>query len=173
MVVVVIIAIMATLAIPQAVLRMRERRSQEAAERIATLFRTARMRAMGRGAAVSVRYVKATSLFGLHEAVQDVGSGNLMPSSRCLDLSNTPFSSFKPASGLYEGVTVTATNPDAPSIVEVCFTPLGSATYRTASDGNFESLGKVLTFDVARTDGLVRTVLLLPNGTARVTARAP
>jgi prepilin-type N-terminal cleavage/methylation domain-containing protein len=55
-VVVVIIGICAALATPSVIVQMRERRARDLAQRVAVLYSTARMRAMGRGAAVLVRY---------------------------------------------------------------------------------------------------------------------
>ena len=49
MVVVVMITVLATLAIPLVTEQLRDRRTQEAAERVAGVYRDARMRAMGRG----------------------------------------------------------------------------------------------------------------------------
>jgi prepilin-type N-terminal cleavage/methylation domain-containing protein len=59
MVVVLIIGILASIALPSMLQRFRERRSAEAAQRVAALYRGARMRAMGRGSAVLVRYDEA------------------------------------------------------------------------------------------------------------------
>ena len=56
MVVVVIIAVLATVSVPLFVGKMRERRAQQTALQLAGLYREARMRALGRGAAVMVQY---------------------------------------------------------------------------------------------------------------------
>ncbi|HEX7451543.1 MAG TPA: prepilin-type N-terminal cleavage/methylation domain-containing protein, partial [Polyangiaceae bacterium] len=57
MVVVVIIGILAAISLPQIVQRMRNRRGGQAVQTVAILYRNARLRAMGRGFAVDVRYV--------------------------------------------------------------------------------------------------------------------
>lgn len=169
MVVVVIIGVLATIAVPSVVQRLRERRSQEAAERIAALYRGARMRAMGRGAAVSVHYDKGA--FSVLEAVQDDATCQL-PSVSC---TNPPkqrqISTFDvPNRSEYEGVAIT--EGGSRTSLDVCFTPLGRAYVRAGSDEPFEPLGEVLTFAVKReTRGLTRTVTLLPNGIARVVAQ--
>src|SRR5690606_14583117 len=67
--VVVLITILAAIAIPLATKQMRDRRTHEAAQQVATLYQSARMRAMGRGSAVLVRYVPgAPATFELLEA---------------------------------------------------------------------------------------------------------
>src|SRR5688500_11028421 len=66
--VVVIIAIVAALAMPSITSRLRDRRIQQAAQTVAQLYSTARMRAMGRGAAVLVRYNAGD--FELREAIR-------------------------------------------------------------------------------------------------------
>jgi type IV fimbrial biogenesis protein FimT len=167
MVVVVIIGILSTIAVPSVVERLRERRSQEAAERIASLYRGARMRAMGRGAAVTVRFNNGA--FTVLEAVQ-ANEACPLPSASCLSapkqnqLSSIDFKNR----GEYEGVAITAGG--GTTAFEVCYTPLGRAYSGSAQP--LTALGEVLTFDVKRATGLTRTVALLPNGIARVTARA-
>src|SRR5688572_2277518 len=66
--VVVIIAIVAALAMPSITSRLRERRVQQAAQTVAQIYSTARMRAMGRGAAVLVRYTAGE--FQIREAIR-------------------------------------------------------------------------------------------------------
>ena len=53
MVVVVIITALAALAVPSILRQMRDRRTRQAAEEIASVYRQARLRALGRGAAVN------------------------------------------------------------------------------------------------------------------------
>lgn len=171
MVVVVIIGILSTIAVPSVAERLRERRSQEAAERIAALYRGARMRAMGRGAAVFVRF-SGTS-FTLAEAVQprDAGSADcLLPVSSCLTATQfQQISSFDTKDSRYEGVVVAEALKEATR--DVCFTPLGRAYTRTGSNPLLP-VSAVLAFDVNRGTGpgLTRRVTVLPNGVARVVA---
>ena len=57
MVVVVIIGILAAISLPQIVQRMRNRRGGQAVQTVAMMYRNARLRALGRGFAVIVRYI--------------------------------------------------------------------------------------------------------------------
>ncbi|HEY3668813.1 MAG TPA: prepilin-type N-terminal cleavage/methylation domain-containing protein, partial [Polyangiaceae bacterium] len=56
MVVVVIIGLLAAISLPQVVQRMRNRRGTQAVQTVAMMYRNARLRAMGRGFAVLVKY---------------------------------------------------------------------------------------------------------------------
>src|SRR5512142_3422479 len=67
MVVVVIITALSALAIPSILRQMRDRRTRQAAEEIASVYRQARLRALGRGSAVLVRY--ANNSYETREAV--------------------------------------------------------------------------------------------------------
>jgi len=170
MVVVVIIAVLAAIAVPSVASRLRERRSQEAAERIAILYRSARMRAMGRGAAVFVRYEDGA--FTVSEAVaQQGGAACLLPSGSCNSAQRSNVTTLDvPNSGQYEGVVV-APGTGVGDPVEVCYTPLGRAYTRGASNNPLTPLSRVLSFTVDRgTVGLRRTITVLPSGIARITA---
>src|SRR5689334_20138349 len=140
MVVVLIIGILAAIAVPSMLERFRQRRSAEAAQRVAALYRGARMRAMGRGSAVLIRFDKDG--FKLFEALRPKRDGVDEclgePSSSCLntdwDQDRAELSSFDPARrSEYEGVTVTATAPDGSALSEfdLCFTPAGRAYQRS------------------------------------------
>ncbi len=83
MAVVVIVGIMATLAIPAVTKQLRDSRTRHVAEQIADQYRTARMRALGRGGAVMIR-IEASSTTGpgtieVREAVR--GSTSTDPDS--------------------------------------------------------------------------------------------
>lgn len=129
------------------------------------------MRAMGRGAAVFVRFSGTT--FTVAEAVQprDAGAPDcLLPVSSCLTATQfQEISSFDTDDGRYEGVVVkdsgSATSRD------VCFTPLGRAYTRTGTNP-LSAVDSVLAFDVNRGTGagLTRRVTMLPNGVARIVA---
>jgi prepilin-type N-terminal cleavage/methylation domain-containing protein len=171
MVVVVIIAILAAISVPSVVERLRERRAQEAAERVAILYRSARMRAMGRGSAVFVRY--SDGRFTVDEAVQTNPSapGCRLPSNSCTG------GTFDNVTGLdigsaqeYEGVSVQEGTGE--TALEVCYTPLGRAFVRGAASDPLAPLARVVTFVVERASGGPRrTITVLPNGIARITAR--
>jgi prepilin-type N-terminal cleavage/methylation domain-containing protein len=198
-VVVVIIAALAVVAIPQITRRMKDRRTQQAAQEVANLYRGGRMRAMGRGAAVLVRYSSnAQGRVSVSEAVQSTTAGGattagacqMLPVSSCNLVTWTAADSqlityFDPAQGPnYEGVTVTVTGapPDdasQQSDMDVCFSPMGRTFVRYSTTGAWSPLTGVPVITVRRQTtsgqsiGLTRTVLLLPNGTARLaTARS-
>lgn len=173
MVVVVIIAILAAISVPAIAERLRERRSQEAAERIAILYRSARMRALGRGAAVFVRY--NAGRFEVFEALQPspTAAGCLLPYNSCNNVPQTAeVTRFDiPARSEYESVEVT--EGGGRTELDVCYTPLGRAFVRGAPTDALTPLASVLTFDVNRgaSGGLTRRVTVLPNGIARMAAR--
>jgi len=180
LVVVVLVAILATIAVPGVVERFRERRSSEAAQRIAALYRSARMRALGRGAAVLVRF--GSNQFTVYEAIQGPSATNedcaLLPSASCLspDWANTAnrrhevtrYSPGKLAEDLSVSVNGGAT------ALDVCFTPMGRAYSRSAPTNTLTPLTSVLTATVQRgSHGLIHRVTVLPNGIASVSAEAP
>ncbi len=176
MVVVLIVAILAAIAVPSLVERLRERRSAEAAQRIAALYRGARMRAMGRGAAILVSF--DSGVFTVQEAQRPPLEENANcvgePASSCVNTdwskatNYTTLSRFDPAHrSEYENLTVSAT-PATATHVDVCFTPMGRAYYRTDTQPFSTPMVQVSTYTVARSGGLTRTVTVLPNGTARL-----
>jgi type II secretion system protein H len=72
-VVVLIIGLCAAIATPSIASQVRERRSRDAAQRVAQLYSMARMRALGRGSAVLVRYRSATD-FTVLESIENVAA---------------------------------------------------------------------------------------------------
>lgn len=188
MVVVVLIAILAAIAVPGVVERLRERRSSEAAQRIASLYRGARVRALGRGAAVLVRW--KDSRFTVYEAVQGAGALSeacaLVPSSSCLrpnwadDDADTrhevaAFRFGDTAAYKDSGVTVAVTAPgddDDTTTLDVCFSPVGQAYARTDLSGSLTPLVGVVGAAVTRSSGdsLTHRVTVMPNGIAAVSA---
>jgi type IV fimbrial biogenesis protein FimT len=189
MVVVVLIAILAAIAVPGVVQRLRERRVAEAAERIAALYRNARMRALGRGAAVLIRYSNTPgSEFVVYEAVQGTPANTVaacanLPSSSCLrpgwanDGQNTrrEVGRFHLSRPEYAdaNVTVSVTGPGGTtSTLDVCFNPGGQTFARTDFAATFAPLTSVLGASVIRSagTGVRRQVAVLPNGMATVSA---
>jgi prepilin-type N-terminal cleavage/methylation domain-containing protein len=191
--VVVIIGIFAALAIPQVTLRLRDRRVHEAAQRVALVYQQARLRAMGQGGAVLVRYAAGTNSQGSFEtrdALTPKPAGSLqkcalMPSVSCTatltqwdtagsfrsvetyDFGANPGFDSLTASGLTEsGASATA--------MDVCFTPLGRTFVRYTTNGAWAPLQGVPRLVVARRDssnavlGLARNILVLPTGIARL-----
>jgi prepilin-type N-terminal cleavage/methylation domain-containing protein len=185
-VVVLIITVFAALAVPTVVIQMRDRRIQESARQIAIVYRQARLRAMGRGAAVLVRF-NGTN-FNVLEARQGTAAGACenLPMSNCLDrrwVADTDLS--RPVDGHIE-----ATAGDMPDVainmfdagggpvpeLEVCFTPMGRAFSREDINDTvpLQPMTEAYLAKVSRT-GVTRTreVVLMPNGTARLSARVP
>ncbi len=197
MTVVVLIGILAVVAIPTASRMMRENRSATAAQRIALMYQVARARAIGRGVAVLVRYKGGT--FEVREAI--TGDANsLMPVSSCTmpktrwndgstlflpieafslggqapyELVKTYFSDNAVNSS---GTTTTVVLGEN-DVGDVCFTPNGTMMYRTGSTGAFTTAARTLMVRVVQMSGTTeigvsRTVFILPNGVARVAAKA-
>ncbi len=181
-----IITVFAALAIPSAVVQMRDRRVQESARRIALMFRQARLRALGRGAAVLVRF--DGTAFTVHEA----RLGTLAPDANCADLPvssclNTRWASSTTAQRIVDG-HAEATSGDMSNVslrvvdsgntavakLEVCFTPMGRAFVREdINDATaFAPLDETYEAVVSR-PGMTRTrrVVLMPNGTARLASQ--
>ena len=156
---VVIITALAALAVPSILRQMRDRRTRQAAEEIASLYRQARLRALGRGAAVMVRY-NGTTGFQIREAV--VGGTNncaRLPTTSCTTTQwgqgptvangDQLITEFNPTSNVYEGVVSTAhasdpnlgggsaltTDPPV-SVLDVCFTPMGRTLFRIVDGAN-------------------------------------
>jgi len=179
MVVVVIIGILAAIAAPQITERLRERRSAQAAQEIAILFRNARMLAMGQGFAVLVHYTSTTG-FEVRQAVPAGGTGTctlLLPAS-CANTVWTSSAAYRTVTQFdptqrseYEGVTdsVTAPGGSSATFYEMCFTPRGRTFSRTAAGAPLTPLTGVAGVAVSRGGtSLTRNVLLLPNGMARL-----
>lgn len=189
-VVVIIIAVLAVLALPSITEQMRSRRTQNASKEIANLYRVGRMRAMGRGAATLVRYDSSVDPEGhvdMREAVRTgaVGDPNCarLPVSSCTASSwlaanpdNQLISQFTAAnraeySGLRTDMTISAVT--VPQL-DICFSPLGRAVFRTAQTGAFTPLTTVPVVRVFRLNssnvpyGLARRVLIQPNGNAMI-----
>jgi type IV fimbrial biogenesis protein FimT len=177
-VVVVIIGIFSTLAVPQITRQMRDRRAQQAAQQVVQFYRQARLRAMGRGGAVNVRYVPGTGGHGvltLADAVVGGGDANTacaeMPSSSCSlpDWTNTNASDPNSTARLVatfntgrdtggDDVYVTMFEPGTTNTagdIEVCFTPMGRAFVRQGQvpTGGFTPLTQVLSGRIERKVG--------------------
>jgi prepilin-type N-terminal cleavage/methylation domain-containing protein len=179
MVVVIIIGVTAALATPTVVEQMRERRARDTAQQIANVFTGARMRAMGRGAAVMVRYNSTTgfrtfeSIEGAMATTRGEATCASAPGLGCLSTDwATPanerlVSTYLPADSIK--VIGYAPNGTTESTdIRICFTPSGRsfASY-LAADPSLAMAGSV-EFTVKRTTGLLRRVAVLPNGNARL-----
>lgn len=197
MAVVIIVGVLAGIAIPAAYAAMRERRSSNAAHTVALHYQQARMRAMGRGKAVLVRFKDgqmetleaAESLSATHCNMQPIAScvQNHTRWGNTLNLgaaSTAPqakrIAGFRGDGSPYEQVkyTIQRTQMDgtdtAPAQLDICFTPSGRAFYRETFAGAFAPLEGLVRIEAARKDsggnaiGITRQVFVLPNGMARV-----
>jgi type IV fimbrial biogenesis protein FimT len=181
MVVVVIITALAALAVPSIIRQMRDRRVRQAAEEIALIYRQARLRALGRGSAVMVRYTVAAG-FETREAVVG-GGGNCasLPSPNCLttlwgqgpNIANgsQQIGLFNAIQGAYQGVVVNVIPTGTGSTngeLDICYTPMGRSFSATPSATPLQTMTGVPLITVAgNTGGLTRQVLVPPNGLAR------
>jgi prepilin-type N-terminal cleavage/methylation domain-containing protein len=182
-VVVLIIGITAALATPSMTTQIRERRSRDVAQRIAQLYSGARMRALGRGAAVLVRYRAATG-FTVLESIQGTAAATAQnaasatcaaqPGLGCLANSWTDATVSRLVGEIppTSEMTVTAKNQAATAVtqMDICFTPMGRS-FITFDTNPLMAMVGATTVDVQRTGsgtGLLRTVAILPNGMARL-----
>lgn len=180
-VVVAFISVFAGLAVPSAVRQLRDRRVSETARQVATLYRQARLRAMGRGSAVLVRF-DAGSFSVLEARMGDRNAAcTQAPFPSCLANDWSDVERRSKVAGYQQGggelatinVTMAAPNDAALTGLDVCFTPLGSAFVRPVADSSqpLTPLGATYTAQVASTASVrTRHVVVLPNGTARLTA---
>ncbi|MGC4092139.1 MAG: prepilin-type N-terminal cleavage/methylation domain-containing protein [Polyangiaceae bacterium] len=177
MVVVLIIAILAAIAVPSVIERMREHRLTEAAQRIAALYRGARMRAMGRGSAVMVGFDKG--VFVVREAVRPppVDNANCTgePWNSCVNnnWSNTAnyaeLSRFEPTKrSEYQGISLSPL-PSTNTHFDICFTPMGRAYTRTDTLPFSTPMVQIASFTLSRISSVSgRTLMVLPNGSSRL-----
>ena len=187
-VVVVIIAVLAVIALPSITRRLKDRRASQVAQQTAIYYRTARMRAMGRGSAMLVRYKHDNGIdtFELREAIQGTAASSAacaaLPAPRCTvsGIWNADAQSKRiniltaqQAKAALIKVKVKDAGGTPRAAMDVCYTPSGRAFVRYANTGAWASLVGVPSADVYREGGsgpigLTRTVLILPNGTSRL-----
>jgi Tfp pilus assembly protein FimT len=177
MVVVVIIGIMASLAVPQIVERLRERRADQATQEIALLYRSARLRALGQGFAVLVRY--DSTGFQVREALPFGGGTGNCTLQLPLNCATNPWNAagvnyrvvgnFSPSA--YPDVTeaVTVTGVGAATTLDMCFSPRGRTFFRTVANGALTPITGMVDVAVTRAaTGRTSNVSILPNGMARL-----
>lgn len=197
-VVVVIIGVLATLAIPALSERMRDRRAQQAALEVATLYRNARTRALARGAAVMVRFDSTVDSGSGRIEVRESIQGNTVAGAAagCAPLpgggcnaalnqwddgatTNQVLTAFEPGiRSEFQNVVIRmrgaiAGPPAELSNFDVCFSPVGSAFVRTNTAAAFSRMTSVAVADVGRVVGanplgLQREVVIPPTGAARL-----
>jgi type II secretory pathway pseudopilin PulG len=186
-VVVVIIGITAALATPQVINLMRERRGRQAAQSVALVYASARMRAMGRGAAVLVQYRQNTGTFTVRESIEGAAAiarnqagCAQQPGMGCLTTDWTTPANSRVVETVVLDNTGTNLNFgmfDAGNTqqtqFDVCFTPLGRSFSSTNGVAPTAAMTTPATFRVlsgaksGRTF-FTRNVVILPNGTARI-----
>jgi hypothetical protein len=160
---------------------MRDRRTQEVAQQIASAYQGARMRAMGRGSAILVRYAPGTpGTFTLLEAQRGPNSTAdgiantacaALPVSSCLTTSwNTPGDlEYRVVSTLEWSDDDLTVSMNAGEALDICFTPGGRAFSAKTGDP-LGPLTRAFTATVGRSAGVARSrdVLVLPNGASRL-----
>jgi len=181
--VIAMIGILAVAASPSFINMMRDRRINAAALQVADMYRTARTRALGRGAPVLIAWnadaglkLQSSGELAIFEpAVTDPPDPNL--SCTGVDWADAakvyPYARYDFGNGLNERAELAFVDPSGAikSKADICFSPRGRAFLRTG--GAFSELLKVPTFTVTSSagkggTGLVRTVFLPPNGVARL-----
>ncbi len=194
MTVVIMITILAAISIPLVTKQLRDRRTHEAALRVTDAYRLARMRAMGRGSAVMVRFVPGTrGRFEIYEAQRGAapdpnGFANeacaALPVPSCLttDWNDQAAGQFRQVEvldlakrGEYDRLVIAMEDAGGTALnnLDVCFTPMGRAFSRTSPGAALGPLTNAYAAQVYRAEGATRIgrthrVLVLPNGTARL-----
>lgn len=185
--VVLIIGITAALATPSIAAQVRERRARDVAQRVAVLYSSARMRALGRGSAVMVRFRKASG-FTVLESIEGTTAATRLSGSRaacatqpglgCLANNWSPGAdTFRQVAELplQTDISIVTSNQSATATdnMDICFTPMGRSFI--SFDGTVPTAPMVgaTKIDVQRLRGgspvgLLRTVAVLPNGMARL-----
>jgi prepilin-type N-terminal cleavage/methylation domain-containing protein len=190
MVVIVIITLLAAIALPSISSRLRNERAHAVTEAVATLFRGARLHALGRGAATAVRYDTGRML--VLEAISGPGCNtaavpgcNTIPISSCTDIVGRFAAGSLIAQQVgelpdtTEGGTLTSAfllaGVNAGNAVDICFSPMGRAFIRAgASSAALDSVpfqpmttsGRIRVQVVGGAGG-ARSAVLAPNGAAR------
>lgn len=183
MVVVAIIGMCAAIASPVFVNIIRDNRVSKAGLEASDMYRLARSRAMGRGAATLVRYTQGGGLGGMplfevREAIAPGVTGTPLPSSSCATTNWTNGSptsrhilNFDLGTGQYSRATFVHfdENSGPENFSEICFTPRGRTFVRYTAGAIFSQLIGVPRYTITNSDsGRARTVFVPPNGEARV-----
>lgn len=195
MTVVVMITVLSATALPLVTQQLRDRKVHETAVKVTDMYRIARARAMGRGSAVLVRYTPGTrgafTMLEARRSVRPAGAegtdatcGDLsIPSCTQVDWNGTAGTDFQVVSGLDPAVvaeaapiSITMANAGgtAVSSIDICYTPMGRTFTRTDATQPLLPLNNAYTAEVFRSSsgtrqGRAHLVLILPNGTSRLT----
>ena len=192
MVVVMIIGILATLAMPAMGRAKDDQRAYQVAQTIAQTFREARARALGTGGAQVVSFTVGvggtiTWLSEVDAANQEVGTCRqtawaTAPVAAGAGLRTQAAFDFSKNIDQQIGITTAFNTLEATAIRTVCFAPSGRVfgAVNTASLLGGTALATVSAIDVSRvppggggTTGIIRSVVLSPSGMARVVSRVP
>lgn len=183
--VVLIVGITAALAAPNIGGQIRERRSRDAAQRVALIYSSARMRALGRGSAVLVRY-RSTTGFTVLESIEGEAAATKLSAARatckaqpglgCLSNNWTDEGVSRQVAALapLTDISIEALKAGtAQTSMDICFTPMGRSFISYDGTPPTKAMAGATTFTVQRTlsgskVGLERTVVILPNGMSRV-----
>ncbi len=173
-VVVLIIGVTAALATPSLLGQMRERRSRDLAQRVAQVYSQARMRALGRGSAVLVRFNSGTG-FTVLESIEGATVAATRAGATCaarpgLGCITNNWGNAGDTTRTVQTLSwssefsVTGTT----AAMDICFTPSGRSFLSTDGTAPRAPMVGAQLLTVQRGDGLARTVAVLPNGMARL-----
>lgn len=186
MVVVIIIAVLATVAVPLFVSQIRERSVTGAANGISDVFRGARSRALGRGAAIMVT-ARSDGSLDVFEGVEGTATATNAGRAACgnLPMRGCTTNDWGNLGGggiignaRRVGAVVASTDYTtsvklgtvAVSPINLCFSPGGRTFVNTTGSwnpANWAPLTTVLTVSIT-SSGRTRNIVVLPNGTARL-----
>jgi prepilin-type N-terminal cleavage/methylation domain-containing protein len=179
------IGVLTVVASPAFINMMRDRRINSAALQVVDMYRTARTRALGRGAPVLITWNEDDGLKRLSSGVltirEPAATNSPEPTPGCTGIpwddadKIYTYMRFDFGSGHYERAVLSFIEhegalggPGTPRPkADICFSSRGRAFIRT--DSAFKELTTVPTFTISNSGtGLVRTAFLPPNGVARL-----
>lgn len=197
LVVVLVITLLAAIALPGISKRATANRARGFADQVAMMYRSARLNALGRGAATLVRYDQTTGTLTMLEAIQGpaaaqgVGCATMPVNSCTVDLTRwapgattsqtlstltivdggnfTTDMAFRDAAGV---ATSLAT-------IDVCFTPggrtfvRGGASPAAIASVPFSDMRGTARVNIVDPEGVVRYAAIPPNGAARAVREEP
>lgn len=197
LVVVLVITLLAAIALPGISKRATANRARGFADQVAMLYRSARLNALGRGAATLVRYDQTTGTLTMLEAIQGAAAAQgpgcaTMPVNSCtIDLArwvegattNQMLSTLTIIDGgnfttdmLFRDADGVATTV---STIDVCFTPGGRTFVRGGGSPAaiatvpFADMRGTARINIVDPEGVVRYAAIPPNGSARSVREEP
>lgn len=184
MTVVIIIGVLMVIAVPGIAHRMDEYRSMQTANEIAAVYRNARMRALARGSAVTVRFNATAQSFDVLESVEGgVSTCARRPSTSCVTanqqlVNRVVLGGDRAASMIGPADAIEDEEGEPAAALDVCFSPVGATRFRPSNNSTLQvspmtGVAQVIVSRQGGAVGLTRNVLVLPNGTARVVVPTP